>query len=197
MKILLSKAHEYVVPSLSAIYEDARTGKLSTEKDPTRSNKKVVDLAELHRVYGDVRNPKENPNGTEMDTPGLPDATEKLVTSYENRIRDLHRQLELANTRETTLTTEKVKLLDMLSAEQEKNRLLMLPSARENWFARLIGLRWIFVFFCGLLVTLGCSDRTLENDVDANVLAPSEDIRFQGLPILEGGASLRTRTSRG
>ena len=49
------------------------------------------------------------------------------------------------------------------------------------------GFDWIFVFFCGLLVTLGCSDRTLENDVDANVLAPSTDIRFQGLPLLEGG----------
>jgi len=67
MKIRLSKAHEYVVPSRSAIFVDARTGKLSTEKGPTRGNKKVVDLAELQRVYGQVRNPKDGPNDSKLD----------------------------------------------------------------------------------------------------------------------------------
>ena len=78
MKIRLSKAHEYVVPSRSAIFVDARTGKLSTEKGPTRGNKKVVDLAELQRVYGQVRNPKDGPNDSKLD--GL-DALKQLKNS--------------------------------------------------------------------------------------------------------------------
>lgn len=134
MKILLSKAHEYVTPSRSAIYEDARTGKLSTEKDPTRGNKKVVDLAELQSVYDTVRHPEENPNRTELDALGRDEITEKLVETLESQIQDLKAQLD-------TATTEKTKLLDMLAVEQEKNRVLQLPPAKDNWFYRLIGIR--------------------------------------------------------
>lgn len=132
MKILLSKAHEYVFPSRSAIYEDARTGKLSTEKDPNRGNKKVVDMAELHRVYGTVNHPEQTLNRTESDAPGHPETTEKLLQTLESQIQDLKDQLDIA-------TTEKTKLLDMLSVEQEKNRLLQLPPGKDNWFYRLIG----------------------------------------------------------
>ena len=50
MKILLSEAQNWCSASRSKVYADAREGLLSTEKDPHRGNKKVVDTAELERV---------------------------------------------------------------------------------------------------------------------------------------------------
>ena len=66
--------------------------------------------------------------------------TEKLIESYENRIQDLQKQLDLASTREETLTAEKSKLLDLTDRLQKQNETLMLPPAPEkqrNWFDRL------------------------------------------------------------
>lgn len=70
MKILLSEAENWVKAGRSKIYDDARKGVLSTEKDPTRGNKKIVDTAELERVYGKIRNPDENPQRIETNGSG-------------------------------------------------------------------------------------------------------------------------------
>ena len=70
MKILLSEAENWVKAGRSKIYADARKGVLSTEKDPRRGNKKIVDTAELERVYGKIRNPDENPQQTETNGNG-------------------------------------------------------------------------------------------------------------------------------
>ena len=134
MKILLSEAHNWCNASRSKIYDDARQGILSTEKDAGRGNKKVIDIAELERVYKKVRNPEES----ETDADGQQISTETLIQSYENRIQDLQTQLELANGRETALITEKGRLLDLT------DRLtLMLPPAPETqkpkWLAWLVG----------------------------------------------------------
>ena len=135
MKLLLSEAHNWCNASRSKIYDDARHGILSTEKDAGRGNRKVIDVAELERVYGQIRNPDES----ETDGTGQQISTETLIQSYENRIQDLQKQLALANQREETLTTEKSRLLDVT------DRLtLMLPPVDEkkpNWLFRLIGAR--------------------------------------------------------
>ena len=142
MKILLSEAQNWVKAGRSKIYADAHKRVLSTEKDPTRGNKKVVDTAELERVYGMIRNPEENPQRTEPDADGL---TEKLIQSYENRIVDLQNQLTLVHDRETTLLADKSKLLDLLSAEKEEKRALMPPVDEKqkspNWLLRLVGVQ--------------------------------------------------------
>ena len=70
MKILLSDAENWVSPGRSKIYDDARKGVLSTEKNLTRGNKKIVDVSELERVYGKIRNPAENPQRTETNGNG-------------------------------------------------------------------------------------------------------------------------------
>lgn len=46
LKTLLSEAENWVEAGRSKIYDDARKGLISTEKDPTCGNKKVVDTAE-------------------------------------------------------------------------------------------------------------------------------------------------------
>ena len=134
MRIPLSQAHRWVPGvSRSKTYTDADDGTLTATKDPARGNHKYVEISELERCYGRVRNPDE----TEPDTP---EHTDRLLQQYENRILDLQKQLDLANARENDLTAEKTKLLDMLSTEQEKTRLLLPTSEkRSNWFTRLIG----------------------------------------------------------
>lgn len=127
MKILLSEAHNWCDASRSKIYNDARDGLISTEKDPHRGNKKIVDTAELERAYGSIHNPDENPSETEKDDRGQSIETEKLIQSYENRIQDLQKQLDLANEREETLSAEKSKLLDLTDRLQKQNETLMLP----------------------------------------------------------------------
>ena len=88
------------------------------------------------------------------DTPNAPIEDPKIVALLENQIADLKAELERATDRENVLITEKTKLLDMLSTEQEKtrleqekSRLLMLPETSEknrktpNWLLRLVGAR--------------------------------------------------------
>lgn len=143
MKILLSEAHNWCDASRSKIYNDARDGLISTEKDPHRGNKKTIDTAELERAYGSIRNPDENPSETEKDARGQHIETEKLIQSYENRIQDLQKQLDLAEAREETLTAEKSKLLDLTDRLQKQNETLMLPppETKRNWLLRLVGTR--------------------------------------------------------
>ena len=141
MKILLSEAENWVTPGRSKLYEDARKGTLSTEKDPARGNKKVVDIAELERVYGRIRNPER----TETDDGGQAIEPEIRLQLYENKIQDLENQLARAETREDALTAERSKLLDLLSAEKAEKRALMPPIDEKphrkspNWLLRLIG----------------------------------------------------------
>ena len=86
LKILLSEAENSVEAGRSKIYEDARKGLLSTEKDLTRGNKKIVDTAELERVYGKIWNPDENPQRTETNDNGryLLPRDPSVNTSVEN-----------------------------------------------------------------------------------------------------------------
>lgn len=131
---------------------------ISTEKDPHRGNKKVVDTSELQRVYGEIRNSDENPQRTETNGDGRYIFTDEIVESYENRILDLEQQLTRATDRETALMDETSKLLDLLTAEKEEKRalksemlaLMPLPEERQQktvptqikprrWFQRLLG----------------------------------------------------------
>ena len=127
LKILLSEAENWVEAGRSKIYEDARKGVPSTEKDSHRGNKKIVDVSELERVYGKIRNPDENPQRTETNGNGRYISTDELIKSYENRIQDLEKQLARAIDPETALMDEKSKLLDLLPAEKEEKRALMPP----------------------------------------------------------------------
>ena len=149
MKILLSEAENWVKPGRSKIYDDARKGLLSTEKDPTRGNKKVVDTAELARVYGKIHNPADNPQKSDTDNSGQQIDPSILLQAYENQIQDLRKQLDLAGERETALISEKAKLLDLLSAEKDEKRALMPPTEpteqtgqrKSGWLSRLLGVQ--------------------------------------------------------
>ena len=145
-KITLSEALELVPVGRSKLYNDAAEGIISTEKN--KQGKKVVDIAELERVYGKLRNPQEDNETSEMDGHGHPESpnghppssngsspqSSESVQVLELQVSMLETQLSQATERERTLVTEKEqltgrvdKLMDMLSKEQEKTRQLMLP----------------------------------------------------------------------
>ena len=84
----------------------------------------------------------ENPAETEKNGDGLHLDDEKLIQSYENRIQDLQKQLDLASERETALIGEKSQLLDLTDRLQRQTETLMLPPApaqekKKSWLDRL------------------------------------------------------------
>ena len=94
-----------------------------------------MDTAELARVYDDlnVSEPFQI-NGN---------ASADILAVKDNQIADLRNQLEKSEMRETALTDERSKLLDLLSAEKENVRALLPPAddRKSNWWHRLVGVR--------------------------------------------------------
>ena len=141
MQIPLSQAHRYLHGiSRSKTYADETAGVLTATKDPSRGNKKFVDLSELERVYGKVKNPdktEQNSNETEQNGNGQPKI---LLKFYEERLQDLQAQLGKAESRETALIDEKKELREMLKAEQARTLALTPPAQNgKNWWQRLTG----------------------------------------------------------
>lgn len=163
-RLTIKEAVAIAPVSESTLRRDIKSGKVSSEKDDR--GRRRIDTAELVRVYGQLTHATQ-PNDTEMnavdtphngtmnvnDTPDTPIEDPKIVALLENQIADLRSQLEQSTNRENALITEKTKLLDMLSTEQEKtrleqekSRLLMLPASEKNrktpnWLLRLVGAR--------------------------------------------------------
>ena len=128
MKVTLQKAVIMTGKSESTIRRDRRIGKVSGEKD-ARGHLRF-DKSELMRVYGISGQSTEQRNDKEMNGHDRVD----MLAVKDNLINDLRAQLEIA-------TTEKTKLLDLLSAEKENIRALMPPPAKQNrnWLSRLVG----------------------------------------------------------
>ena len=166
-RLTIKEAVAIAPVSESTLRRDIKSGKVSSEKDDR--GRRRIDTAELARVYGQLTHPTQS-NDTEMnavdtpnngsvnvnDTPDTPIENPKIVALLENQIADLRSQLEQSTERENALITEKTKLLDMLSTEQEKtrleqekSRLLMLPVSetntrserKPNWVQRLLGIQ--------------------------------------------------------
>lgn len=132
-KIKVSKAIEMFEVSQSGIYRDMDNGTISFEKD--ERGKKVIDIAELQRVYelredGNSQKEEMGENGNalhhEVGTNGKPE-NGAVVAVLEEQVEILKEQLENAKSREQEMVIERQQLLDMLSTEQEKTRMLMLP----------------------------------------------------------------------
>ena len=158
-KIIVSEALKIVPVKKTALYEDIRKGVLSAEQD--NRGRKVVDTAELERVYGTLKNPNTNgkQNGTqrtETNGTGKVNGTERtLAETYGNvseasglkaQVELLTESLERSENRAEELKEDKQLLGErlaeahkMLSAEQEKTRVLMLPAPEktQTWWQRL------------------------------------------------------------
>ena len=148
-KVTIAEAVKMVDVSQTTLYRDMKEGKFSTEKDAR--GKKVVDIVELQRVYGNVRIPEnemenngnsqkeamsnngnlpetELVNNGNQENDKVDDTNVAVVALLEKQVEQLEEQLENAKERESKMTEQNQQLMDMLSTEQEKTKLLMLPN---------------------------------------------------------------------
>lgn len=142
-KLTIVEAVKVIPVSESKLRRDLKSGVLSCST--SKNGRKVIDTAELERVYGLL-----TATETEKNDTGGHDTAEILAIK-DTQIADLKAQLHIA-------TTEKTKLLDLLSAEKEEKRelkaeilaLMPPPEEREQktaptqikpsgWFQRLFG----------------------------------------------------------
>ena len=97
----------------------------------------LLDIAELSRAYGKLKTlntGNDTPSEQSMNGHDIPVDRDKVLLLLENQVADLKTQLEKAEQRETTLITERSKLLDMLSEEKAKRRALMPPPKPKRSF---------------------------------------------------------------
>ena len=114
-QLSITDAAKVVPVSESTLRRDLKSGKVSFTTD--KQKKKVIDVSELSRVYGDL---------TIIDTPKNGNDNEKIVALLETQITSLQTQLTQASERETSL-------LDLLK-EKEKNLALMTPPPEKKPF---------------------------------------------------------------
>ena len=97
----------------------------------------LFDIAELSRAYGELK-PLNTGNDTlseqSMNGHDISVDRDKVMLLLENQVADLKTQLEKAEQRETTVITERSKLLDMLSEEKSERRALMPPQNQSDRF---------------------------------------------------------------
>ena len=153
-KVSLQQAVKMTEKSESTLRRDVKKGKVSAERD-ARGHLQF-DVAELQRVYGELKSTGEDTQSTEQANgkamPGHDSA--EILAIKDNQIADLRNQLEKAAAQLQIATTEKTKLLYLLSAEKEEKRemkaemraLMPPPEEREptqikyrGWLQRLIG----------------------------------------------------------
>ena len=145
-KLTITEAVKVIPVSESKLRRDMKAGVVSFEVD--EKGKKRFDLSELARVYGQI-DLAENNGQVKESNPPLSETghdNPKVVALLENQIQDLKAQLEKADAQLEIATTEKSKLLDLLSAEKEEKRALMppvdeKPQKSPNWLLRLVGAR--------------------------------------------------------
>ena len=156
--VSLQQAVKMTGKSESTLRRDVKKGKVSAGRDDRRHLR--FDISELQRAYGEVKNtgddaqPTEQGNGKAMT--GHDQA--EILALKDNQIADLRNQLEKAEAQLQIATTEKTKLLDLLSAEKGEKRelkaemlaLMPPPEEREQkteptqikprgWLQRLLG----------------------------------------------------------
>ena len=129
--------------SESTLRRDVKKGKVSATRD-ARGHLKF-DVSELQRAYGELKSTGDDAESTEQENGKAMNGhdTVNIHAVKDNQIADLRNQLEKSEMRETALTDERSKLLDLLSAEKENVRALLPPAddRKSNWLLRLVGAR--------------------------------------------------------
>ena len=141
--VSLQKAVKMTEKSESTLRRDVKKGKVSAERD-ARGHLKF-DVSELQRAYGELKSTGDDAESTEQENGKAMTGhdTVDILAVKDNQITDLRNQLEKSEMRETALTDERSKLLDLLSAEKENVRALLPPAddRKSNWWHRLVGAR--------------------------------------------------------
>ena len=132
-KLNISQAARTAGVARSTIQRKIKQGELSCETD--EQGKKVIDIAELNRVYKNLQVPDATPDGVEqsgaMSQHTTPD-TEKMIqkenTLLKEQVEDLRQEREIAREREKELRG----LAKGLQEELKEQRTLLLPAPAEQ-----------------------------------------------------------------
>lgn len=136
--ISLQAAVKMTGKSESTLRRDVKKGKVSAGRD-ARGHLRF-DTAELLRVYGELRNTVAAAPSTEQGYGKVMTGHEQaeMLAIKEHQIADLRNQLEKAEAQLQIATTQKTRLLDVLSAEKEEKRelkeemLALMPRQRKE-----------------------------------------------------------------
>ena len=144
--VSLQTAVKMTGKSESTLRRDVKKGKVSAGRD-ARGHLQF-DIAELQRAYGELKTTGEDAQSTEQGNAKAMTGHDsaEIIAIKDNQIADLRSQLEKADAQLEIATTEKTKLLDLLSAEKDEKRALMPPVDEKrqkspNWLLRLVGAR--------------------------------------------------------
>ena len=111
--------------SESTLRRDISTGKVSSEKDAR--GRRVIDSAELQRVYGQLKSTGNDAQSTEQGNGNQAmtghDGSPKIVALLENQIQDLKAQLEKADAQLEIAMTEKTNYLIFCLRRKKKSAL--------------------------------------------------------------------------
>jgi len=157
-KSSLQQAVKMTGKSESTLRRDVKKGKVSAVRDDRGHLR--FDISELQRAYGELKTAGDDAQPTEQGNDKAMTGHDRaeILAMKDNQIADLRNQLEKAEAQLQIATTEKTKLLDLLSAEKEEKRemkeemLALMPPPEERqqeteqsqikprgWFQRLIG----------------------------------------------------------
>ena len=130
-KITVSEAVKTYPVTQASLYRDLKKGVLSF--DYNAKNVKVIDVAELQRVYG---KPSENTDPIlKKDSHALSmrdNENQQKIATLEKQVQELKEQI-------TTERAEKAKLFDLAERLQRQTEQLMLPKPTSpNLFQRVV-----------------------------------------------------------
>ena len=146
-KLNISQAAKTAGVARSTIQRKIKQGELSCETD--EQGKKVIDIAELNRVYKNLQVPDATPDGVEQSeamrqytTPDSAKMLQKENTLLKEQVEDLRQEREIAREREKELRG----LAKGLQEELKEQRILLLPSPenakkqkKQGFWARVFG----------------------------------------------------------
>ena len=156
--VSLQQAVKMTGKSESTLRRDVKKGKVSASRD-NRGHLRF-DISELQRAYGELKNTGDDAQSVEQSNDKAMTGHDRaeIIALKDNQIADLRNQLEKAEAQLQLATTEKTKLLDLLSAEKEEKRelkaemLALMPPPEERqqktaptqikprgWLQRLLG----------------------------------------------------------
>lgn len=129
-KITVSEAVQTYPVTQASLYRDLKKGVLSF--DYNAKNVKVIDVAELQRVYG---NPTEN---TDPIIKNDSHAFSMRDNENQQKIAMLEKQVQELKDQITAERAEKTKLIDLADRLQRQTEVLMLPKPDSpNLFQRV------------------------------------------------------------
>ena len=134
-KLTLTEAVKVISVSQATLYRDLKKGKVSFETNG--KDRRLIDVSELERVYGELKTPEQSEKGSENTADTINDTSQNVSLTNndnQNKIAMLETQVRELKDQITAEREEKTKLLDLADRLQRQNEILMLPSAkRKGW----------------------------------------------------------------